>query len=72
VAVRIDVRVEDDLRETLAITKVDEYDASVISPSVYPTHEDDFEADIGNSQISAIMGSFLNCQKIRHSAINSL
>jgi hypothetical protein len=46
---RIPVRIENNLRDTCAVTQIDEKQAAVVATLVHPSHQDSFFPGVGNT-----------------------
>jgi hypothetical protein len=55
---RFYIRPENDLSQPLAVTQIDEYDATVVAALGHPPHEDDFFTNILGSKFIAMVGAF--------------
>jgi hypothetical protein len=57
---------EDDLRESLPIPKVNEDEAAQIASPMHPAHQGNFPADMRGVELSAGVRSFKIHQNFRH------
>jgi hypothetical protein len=51
----VDLRVEDDLGDPLAVAQVDEDQPAMVAAAQGPAHQDDFASDVGGPQVAAVV-----------------
>ena len=62
---RIDLFVENRLRQAFPVAQVDENDGAMIAPPVDPSHQEDLLARVGGAQLAAAMSTAKLAQKIQ-------